>query len=128
METAKVSENKNVQSQMNLKTPESVPIYYQCLSHEPVMSKTSCDDVIPPKLFPSVSSNVQNFSKCNEISERNVNDPCSDDVNFNSQKSTSIIPCPNPIQVSFSSSPDAKEVVQIVQSCNSEFSNPAEIF
>jgi hypothetical protein len=52
-----MSANRNVQSRVILNAPESVPIYSQCLSREPVTSEIfsvksqiSHDNVIPPKL------------------------------------------------------------------------------
>jgi hypothetical protein len=68
-----VSVDKSVQSKCNRKTPESVPVYFKCLSHEPVPSKCfpveseiSHDKVIFPELPLPLSSNVQKVVKSEE--------------------------------------------------------------
>jgi hypothetical protein len=129
-ETAGVSVDKSVQSQYNCKTPESVPVYSKCLSHEPVPSKcfsveskSSHDKVITPELPIPLSSNVQKVVKCEEIS-----DQC---VNVSGDKSVQMsFPCPNPIQISFPSTLDSnvvfRNVGHMVQSCSSDLCNANE--
>jgi predicted aspartyl protease len=125
-----VSVDKSVQSQYNCKTPESVPVYSKCLSHEPVPSKcfsveskSSHDKVIAPELPIPLSSNVQKIVKCEEIS-----DQC---VNVSGDKSVQMsFPCPNPIQISLPSTLDSnvvfRNVGHMVQSCSSELCNVNE--
>jgi hypothetical protein len=81
--------------------------------------------VIPPESSLHLSSNVQNFSKCEEIAEQCVNVSCPRDESVQMS-----FPCPNPIQISFPDTLDSNEVLRnvghMVQSCISDLSDNNE--